>query len=150
MLPKPGQVAYNGIMDTAKRIYHEEGPRAFWQGTRIVKPSQFGVTLLLYEVLQRIFYIDFAGTYVKLIMTYDLLMESAVNAGCFLGGQLVLKPRCSLRIPLKSSLLIPSILEDMHWHCPFYQGLSPNSDLFSLNTGINPFNACNFECSKYL
>ncbi len=63
MLPKPGQVAYNGILDTAKRIYQEEGPRAFWQGTRIVKPSQFGVTLLLYEVLQRIFYIDFAGTY---------------------------------------------------------------------------------------
>jgi solute carrier family 25 aspartate/glutamate transporter 12/13 len=62
MDPKPGQLAYTGIRDTAQRIYKEEGFRAFWQGTRVVKPYQFGITLLLYEVLQRVFYVDFAGT----------------------------------------------------------------------------------------
>ncbi|CAL8113028.1 unnamed protein product [Orchesella dallaii] len=60
--PRPGQVAYTGIVDAASRIMKEEGLRTFWQGTRVIKPSQFGITLLLYEVLQRYFYIDFAGT----------------------------------------------------------------------------------------
>jgi solute carrier family 25 aspartate/glutamate transporter 12/13 len=44
---------------------HEEGPKAFWKGTaaRICRSSpQFGVTLLTYELLQRIFYVDFGGT----------------------------------------------------------------------------------------
>lgn len=62
---KPGQIQYKGIMDASRKIYKEEGFRAFWQGTRLIKPpSQFGVTLLIYEVLQRLFYVDFAGSYV--------------------------------------------------------------------------------------
>lgn len=63
MKPRPGNVIYKGVIDAWKRIVQLEGSRALWQGARMVKPStQFGVTLLMYEVLQRMFYIDFAGT----------------------------------------------------------------------------------------
>jgi hypothetical protein len=43
----------------------EEGPTAFWKGTaaRVCRSSpQFGVTLLTYELLQRLFYVDFGGS----------------------------------------------------------------------------------------
>jgi solute carrier family 25 aspartate/glutamate transporter 12/13 len=61
--PRPGHVIYTGTIDAWQRIVKYEGARALWQGARFVKPStQFGVTLLMYEVLQRLFYIDFAGT----------------------------------------------------------------------------------------
>jgi solute carrier family 25 (mitochondrial aspartate/glutamate transporter), member 12/13 len=45
----------------------EEGPKAFWKGAgaRVLRSSpQFGVTLLTYEILQRLFYVDFGGRYV--------------------------------------------------------------------------------------
>lgn len=43
----------------------EEGPKAFWKGTaaRVCRSSpQFAVTLLTYELLQRLFYVDFGGS----------------------------------------------------------------------------------------
>lgn len=43
----------------------EEGFRAFWKGTtaRVFRSSpQFGVTLVTYELLQRLFYVDFGGS----------------------------------------------------------------------------------------
>lgn len=43
----------------------EEGWKAFWKGAgaRVFRSSpQFGVTLLTYELLQRLFYVDFGGT----------------------------------------------------------------------------------------
>uniref|UniRef100_A0A914QAS4 Uncharacterized protein n=1 Tax=Panagrolaimus davidi TaxID=227884 RepID=A0A914QAS4_9BILA len=43
----------------------EEGPLAFWKGTgaRVCRSSpQFAVTLLTYELLQRVFYVDFGGS----------------------------------------------------------------------------------------
>ena len=43
----------------------EEGWTAFWKGTgaRVFRSSpQFAVTLLTYEVLQRVFYVDFGGS----------------------------------------------------------------------------------------
>lgn len=43
----------------------EEGWKAFWKGTgaRVFRSSpQFGVTLMVYELLQRLFYVDFGGT----------------------------------------------------------------------------------------
>ncbi|KAK9736867.1 Mitochondrial carrier protein [Popillia japonica] len=43
----------------------EEGPRAFWKGAiaRVFRSSpQFGVTLVTYELLQRLLYVDFGGT----------------------------------------------------------------------------------------
>lgn len=46
------------------KVMREEGPRAFWKGTaaRVCRSSpQFAVTLFAYELLQRIFYVDFGG-----------------------------------------------------------------------------------------
>lgn len=43
----------------------EEGAKAFWKGTaaRVCRSSpQFAVTLLTYELLQRLFYVDFGGS----------------------------------------------------------------------------------------
>ncbi|OON14617.1 hypothetical protein X801_09590 [Opisthorchis viverrini] len=51
-------------MDAAKKIWREEGGRAFWKGAgaRVFRSSpQFGITLLTYEMLQRVFHIDFGG-----------------------------------------------------------------------------------------
>ncbi|PIO56070.1 Calcium-binding carrier protein Aralar1 domain protein [Teladorsagia circumcincta] len=74
---RAGQTTYSGVigvlcsfivlirLDCARKIMKEEGPAAFWKGTaaRVCRSSpQFAVTLLAYEVLQRIFYVDFGGT----------------------------------------------------------------------------------------
>lgn len=62
---RQGQTTYNGVCDAAVKIMREEGPRAFWKGTiaRVFRSSpQFGVTLVTYELLQRVFYVDFGGT----------------------------------------------------------------------------------------
>jgi solute carrier family 25 aspartate/glutamate transporter 12/13 len=53
------------VIDAARKIWAEEGGKAFWKGAgaRVLRSSpQFGVTLLTYEVLQRLFYVDFKGT----------------------------------------------------------------------------------------
>ncbi|KAF9179611.1 mitochondrial aspartate-glutamate transporter agc1 [Haplosporangium sp. Z 767] len=55
---KKGQSSYTGIRDAARKIYHEEGFRAFFKGgpARIFRSSpQFGTTLMVYEILQRAF-----------------------------------------------------------------------------------------------
>lgn len=65
VVARAGQTTYSGVIDAAKKIYREEGLRAFWKGAtaRVFRSSpQFGVTLLTYEVLQRLFFIDFGGT----------------------------------------------------------------------------------------
>ncbi|XP_022193293.2 LOW QUALITY PROTEIN: calcium-binding mitochondrial carrier protein Aralar1 [Nilaparvata lugens] len=65
VVARAGQTTYNGVFDAARKIYQEEGARAFWKGTaaRVCRSSpQFGVTLLTYEVLQRLFYVDFGGS----------------------------------------------------------------------------------------
>ena len=62
---RAGQTTYNGLIDAAKKIYVEEGFSAFWKGAvaRMCRSSpQFGVTLVTYELLQRVFYIDFGGS----------------------------------------------------------------------------------------
>lgn len=61
---RTGQTTYNGVIDASKKIWREEGARAFWKGApaRVCRSSpQFGVTLLTYEMLQRFLYIDFGG-----------------------------------------------------------------------------------------
>ncbi|KAG0036454.1 mitochondrial aspartate-glutamate transporter agc1 [Podila clonocystis] len=58
---KKGQSTYNGIADAARKIYKEEGFRAFFKGgpARIFRSSpQFGTTLMVYEMLQRAFPFD--------------------------------------------------------------------------------------------
>ncbi|RZC38650.1 calcium-binding mitochondrial carrier protein Aralar1, partial [Asbolus verrucosus] len=65
VIARAGQTTYTGLLDAARKIYVEEGFRAFWKGAmaRVFRSSpQFGVTLLTYEVLQRLLYIDFGGT----------------------------------------------------------------------------------------
>lgn len=61
---RAGQTTYNGLIDCYQKVMKEEGPKAFWKGTaaRVCRSSpQFGVTLLAYELLQRLFYVDFGG-----------------------------------------------------------------------------------------
>ncbi|GAA48543.1 calcium-binding mitochondrial carrier protein Aralar1 [Clonorchis sinensis] len=61
---RKGQTTYSGLVDAAKKIWREEGGRAFWKGAgaRVFRSSpQFGITLLTYEMLQRVFHIDFGG-----------------------------------------------------------------------------------------
>jgi len=65
VVAREGQTSYNGLLDATRKIYAEEGFRAFWKGAvaRMCRSSpQFGVTLVTYELLQRTFYIDFGGT----------------------------------------------------------------------------------------
>lgn len=65
MAARQGQTTYTGVIDAAGKIMREEGPRAFWKGTvaRVFRSSpQFGVTLVTYELLQRMFYVDFGGS----------------------------------------------------------------------------------------
>lgn len=57
VVPRPGQQSYHGIMDAASKIYSQEGFTAFFKGgpARVLRSSpQFGVTLLAYELIQRI------------------------------------------------------------------------------------------------
>ncbi|KAG7331106.1 hypothetical protein KOW79_005075 [Hemibagrus wyckioides] len=61
---RAGQTTYSGVIDCFRKIYREEGFRAFWKGAgaRVFRSSpQFGVTLVTYELLQRWFYVDFGG-----------------------------------------------------------------------------------------
>ena len=56
VVARAGQTTYSGTLDAARKIYAEEGFRAFWKGSiaRMCRSSpQFGVTLVTYEVLQR-------------------------------------------------------------------------------------------------
>lgn len=65
VVARQGQTTYSGVLDCARKIYQEEGGRAFWKGTvaRMFRSSpQFGVTLVMYELFQRLFYVDFGGS----------------------------------------------------------------------------------------
>ncbi|XP_076652552.1 calcium-binding mitochondrial carrier protein Aralar1 isoform X4 [Halictus rubicundus] len=65
VVAREGQTTYNGLLDCAQKIYKEEGARAFWKGAtaRVFRSSpQFGVTLFTYELLQRLFVVDFGGS----------------------------------------------------------------------------------------
>jgi solute carrier family 25 aspartate/glutamate transporter 12/13 len=61
---RAGQTTYNGLFDCYRKILREEGFKAFWKGSvaRVFRSSpQFGVTLVTYEMLQRVFYMEFGG-----------------------------------------------------------------------------------------
>jgi len=66
VVAREGQTSYNGLLDATRKIYAEEGFSAFWKGAtaRMCRSSpQFGITLVTYELLQRIFYVDFGGSH---------------------------------------------------------------------------------------
>ena len=66
MIRRPGQSHYNGILDCASKIYSQEGgARAFYKGNlanKLRSAPQFGVTLVMYELIQRVFFVDFGGS----------------------------------------------------------------------------------------
>ncbi|KAJ9063073.1 mitochondrial aspartate-glutamate transporter agc1 [Entomophthora muscae] len=67
---KKGETSYKGIRDAASKILKEEGFRAFFKGgpARIFRSSpQFGVTLAVYELLQRSFPLSVAESKVQTI-----------------------------------------------------------------------------------
>lgn len=54
---RKGDVTYNGLVDCAKKVYRDEGFKAFFKGgpARILRSSpQFGFTLAAYEVLSTV------------------------------------------------------------------------------------------------
>ena len=54
---RKGDATYNGLVDCAKKVYKDEGPKAFFKGgpARILRSSpQFGFTLAAYEVLSNL------------------------------------------------------------------------------------------------
>jgi len=76
VVARAGQTTYSGVTDAFRKILREEGPRAFWKGSvaRVCRSSpQFGVTLLTYEILQRLFFVDFGGRYAKLFNSLVIL-----------------------------------------------------------------------------
>ncbi|KAG0219770.1 mitochondrial aspartate-glutamate transporter agc1 [Mortierella sp. GBA43] len=83
---KKGQSSYNGIRDAARKIYKEEGFRAFFKGgpARVLRSSpQFGTTLMVYELLQRAFPFDGAqekAQHVAPVQTDDLSYLQSKNA----------------------------------------------------------------------
>jgi solute carrier family 25 aspartate/glutamate transporter 12/13 len=64
VVARKGQTTYTGMSDCARKIWAEEGFKAFWKGApaRVFRSSpQFGVTLMTYELFQRVLVIDFGG-----------------------------------------------------------------------------------------
>jgi len=58
VVAREGEVTYDGIADCALKIYQQEGFGAFFKGSlmRVMRSSpQFGVTLLAYEGLRKLF-----------------------------------------------------------------------------------------------
>ena len=91
VLPKPGQTTYTGVIDAVQKISRywlggsslkshdaifieeiwqfsssrEEGWKAFWKGgipRKMRSSPQFGITLVAYELVQRMLFIDFGGS----------------------------------------------------------------------------------------
>uniref|UniRef100_A0A914HB78 EF-hand domain-containing protein n=1 Tax=Globodera rostochiensis TaxID=31243 RepID=A0A914HB78_GLORO len=88
---RTGQTTYNGVIDCTRKILLEEGPSAFWKGAaaRVCRSSpQFAVTLLSYELLQRIFYVDFGGTRPtgSEVSTHATMLDQASENPHHIGG----------------------------------------------------------------
>ncbi|KAJ2479462.1 mitochondrial aspartate-glutamate transporter agc1 [Coemansia sp. RSA 2320] len=56
VVAKRGETVYTGLLDAARKIYKEEGFKAFFKGgpARVLRSSpQFGTTLMFYELIHR-------------------------------------------------------------------------------------------------
>ncbi|KAJ1664344.1 mitochondrial aspartate-glutamate transporter agc1 [Coemansia sp. RSA 1813] len=57
VVAKQGETTYSGLIDAARKIYKEEGFKAFFKGgaARVLRSSpQFGTTLMCYELIHRL------------------------------------------------------------------------------------------------
>ncbi|KAJ2514321.1 mitochondrial aspartate-glutamate transporter agc1 [Coemansia sp. RSA 1939] len=57
VVAKKGETTYSGLLDAARKIYKEEGFKAFFKGgaARVLRSSpQFGTTLMCYELIHRL------------------------------------------------------------------------------------------------
>uniref|UniRef100_A0A1A9WPQ2 Calcium-binding mitochondrial carrier protein Aralar1 n=1 Tax=Glossina brevipalpis TaxID=37001 RepID=A0A1A9WPQ2_9MUSC len=121
VVARTGQTTYTGVWDATKKIMTEEGPRAFWKGTaaRVFRSSpQFGVTLVTYELLQRLFYVDFGGSHptgseVHKSKSIDTLNDIRLNAD-HIGGYRAAVPLLN-GIESKFGLFLPRF-ESRHQH----------------------------------
>ncbi|KAJ2888149.1 mitochondrial aspartate-glutamate transporter agc1 [Coemansia asiatica] len=85
VVARKGDTVYNGLMDAARKIYKEEGFKAFFKGgpARIVRSSpQFGTTLMCYELIHRI--VPFPGD------SHDAPIDSAAQKTRLLSSQTAL------------------------------------------------------------
>jgi len=113
VVARAGQTTYTGVMDATRKIWAEEGGRAFWKGAgaRVLRSSpQFGVTLLTYEILQRLFYVDFGGTRPSgsegSVLSTGALSETKSSNPDHIGGYEVALPILS-GIESKFGLVLP-------------------------------------------
>ncbi|KAJ2701044.1 mitochondrial aspartate-glutamate transporter agc1 [Coemansia sp. IMI 203386] len=82
VVARKGDTVYNGLMDAARKIYKEEGFKAFFKGgpARIVRSSpQFGTTLMCYELIHRM--VPFPGE------SHDTPADSAAQKTRLLSSQ---------------------------------------------------------------
>ncbi|KAJ2828712.1 mitochondrial aspartate-glutamate transporter agc1 [Coemansia erecta] len=82
VVAKKGETVYTGLMDAARKIYKEEGFKAFFKGgpARIFRSSpQFGATLMCYELIHRM--VPFPGE------SHELPQERAAHQSRELSSQ---------------------------------------------------------------
>ncbi|XP_048517055.1 calcium-binding mitochondrial carrier protein Aralar1 isoform X3 [Dendroctonus ponderosae] len=111
VVARAGQTTYSGVLDATRKIYAEEGFRAFWKGSiaRVFRSSpQFGVTLLTYELLQRTLYVDFGGSRPSgsELKVPSIVADNALRNADHLGGYSVSVPIFS-GIETKFGLCLP-------------------------------------------
>ncbi|KAI9290719.1 mitochondrial carrier [Neoconidiobolus thromboides FSU 785] len=79
---RKGETTYKGITDAARKILKEEGFSAFFKGgpARIFRSSpQFGVTLAVYEVLQRSFPLSKAEDKVNKVVSHVIAPQTTAD-----------------------------------------------------------------------
>lgn len=109
VVARAGQTTYSGVLDAARKIYAEEGFAAFWKGAvaRMCRSSpQFGVTLVTYEVLQRMLYVDFGGSRPSGSTSESLAVAAVSQNPDHVGGFQVARPIFA-GVESKFGLLLP-------------------------------------------
>jgi solute carrier family 25 aspartate/glutamate transporter 12/13 len=109
VVARAGQTTYSGVFDAGKKIMAEEGFAALWKGAvaRMCRSSpQFGVTLVMYELLQRTFYVDFGGSRPTGSTSEALAVAAASQNPDHVGGYQVARPIFA-GVETKFGLLLP-------------------------------------------
>ncbi|KAI8981884.1 mitochondrial carrier domain-containing protein [Mycotypha africana] len=80
---RKGQTTYSGILDAARKIFAEEGFKAFFKGgpARIFRSSpQFGVTLTAYEILHQLLPLPGHGSAANTVSTAATILPNPTQA----------------------------------------------------------------------